>query len=228
MKYLIIGLGNLGRAIASSLTRIGDEVIGVDRNMLRVEAVKQYTSGAINLDTTDREALNTLPLNEMDAIIVTFGKNVGTSVETVALLKSLGAEKLIVRAISPVHETIIEAIGVSEIFTPEEDFASIYAAMSLLGGLFKQWYKVTETHHLYKIKIPSALVGQDLGTIKPEENFDLRLVAIERPEEVRNLIGLKQTQYQVIDHFTDKFVLQENDRLIIFGKMETIKRLSDL
>lgn len=228
MKYLIIGLGNLGRAIASSLTRIGDEVIGVDRNMLRVEAVKQYTSGAISLDTTDREALNTLPLNEMDAIIVTFGKNVGTSVETVALLKSLGAEKLIVRAISPVHETIIQAIGVSEIFTPEEDFASIYAAMSLLGGLFKQWYKVTETHHLYKIKIPSALVRQDLGTIKPEENFDLRLVAIERPEEVRNLIGLKQTQYHVIDHFTDKFVLQENDMLIIFGKMETIKRLSDL
>lgn len=228
MKYLIIGLGNLGRAIASSLTRIGDEVIGVDKNMLRVDAVKQYTSGAINLDTTDRAALNTLPLNEMDAIIVTFGKNVGTSVETVALLKSLQAEKLIVRAISPVHETIIRAIGVSEIFTPEEDFASIYASMSLLGGLFKQWYKVTETHHIYKIKIPSALVGQDLGTVKPEENFDIRLVAIERPQEVRNLIGLKQIQYQVIDHFTDKFVLEENDMLIIFGKMETIKRLSDI
>lgn len=228
MKYLIIGLGNLGRAIANSLTRIGDEVIGVDKNMLRVEAVKQYTSGAINLDTTDRAALNTLPLNEMDAIIVTFGKNVGTSVETVALLKSLNAEKLIVRAISPVHETIIRAIGVSEIFTPEEDFASIYASMSLLGGLFKQWYKVTETHHLYKIKIPSALVGQDLGTVKPEENFNIRLVAIERPQEVRNLIGLKQTQYQVIDHFTDRFVLEENDMLIIFGKMETIKRLSDI
>ena len=149
MKYLIIGLGNLGRAIASSLTRIGDEVIGVDKNMLRVDAVKQYTSGAINLDATDRDALSTLPLNEMDAIIVTFGKDVGTSVETVALLKSLHADKLIVRAISPVHETIIRAIGVSEIFTPEQDFASIYASMSLLGGLFKQWYKVTESHHLY-------------------------------------------------------------------------------
>lgn len=228
MKYLIIGLGNLGRAIASSLTRIGDEVIGVDKNMLRVDAVKQYTSGAINLDATDRDALSTLPLNEMDAIIVTFGKDVGTSVETVALLKSLHADKLIVRAISPVHETIIRAIGVSEIFTPEQDFASIYASMSLLGGLFKQWYKVTETHHLYKIKIPSALVGQELGTVKPEENFDIRLVAIERPQEVRNLIGLKQTQYQVIDHFTDKFVLEANDILIIFGKMEVLKKLSEI
>ena len=32
MKYLVIGLGNLGRAIAESLTRIGNEVIGVDIN----------------------------------------------------------------------------------------------------------------------------------------------------------------------------------------------------
>ena len=30
MKYLVIGLGNLGRAIAKDLTRVGNEVIGVD------------------------------------------------------------------------------------------------------------------------------------------------------------------------------------------------------
>ena len=29
MKYLVIGLGNLGRAIAKDLTRVGNEVIGV-------------------------------------------------------------------------------------------------------------------------------------------------------------------------------------------------------
>ena len=29
MKYLVIGLGNLGRAIAESLTRIGNEVNAV-------------------------------------------------------------------------------------------------------------------------------------------------------------------------------------------------------
>lgn len=228
MKYLVIGLGNLGRAIAASLTQIGDEVIGVDSTMLRVEAVKGYTSGAVQLDATDPTALSTLPLNEMDAIIVTFGKDIGTSIQSVAVLKSLGAGKLIVRAISPIHETIIRAIGVSEIITPEQDFAEIYASMSSLGGLFKQWYKVTETHHLYKVKTPSALVGQSLGTIKPEENFGFRLVGIERPEEVRNLIGLKQTHYKVIDDFDAKFTLEANDVLIIFCRMEVLKKLADI
>ena len=31
MKYLVIGLGNLGRAIAKDLTRVGNEVIGDDK-----------------------------------------------------------------------------------------------------------------------------------------------------------------------------------------------------
>lgn len=49
MKYLVIGLGNLGRAIAESLTRIGNEVIGVDINPHKTEAVKHTISGAISL-----------------------------------------------------------------------------------------------------------------------------------------------------------------------------------
>lgn len=93
MKYLVIGLGNLGRAIAESLTRIGNEVIGVDINPHKTEAVKHTISGAISLDTTDKDALNTLPLNEMDAIFVTFGKDFGTSIQTVALLKKLRCEQ---------------------------------------------------------------------------------------------------------------------------------------
>lgn len=228
MKFLVIGLGNLGRAIAENLTRIGDEVIGVDINLHKVEAVKQTISGSVSLDTTDRDALNTLPLNEMDAIFVTYGKNFGTSVQTVALLKSLDVSRLIVRSISPIHETVIRSIGVSEIIRPEQDYAATYASQSLLGDLFQHWYPVTETHHLYKIKTPGTLVGQTLKTIDFQTNFGIRLVGIERSREVRNLIGLKQTQYDVVDPLTDDLVLEANDILILFGKMEVLHKIKEL
>ena len=215
MKYLVIGLGNLGRAIAESLTRIGNEVIGVDINPHKTEAVKHTISGAISLDT-------------MDAIFVTFGKDFGTSIQTVALLKNLDVNKLIVRGISPIHEAVIRSIGVAEIITPEDDFAGMYASQSLLGELFKQWYRVTDTHHLYKIKAPVTFVGQTLQTIDIEENFGVRLVGIERPKTERNLIGLKQTQYSVIDKITGDLRVEEGDLLILFGKMEVLHRLADI
>ena len=84
MKYLVIGLGNLGRAIAESLTRIGNEVIGVTIYNPHQTSGQPHHIRAISLDTTDKDALNTLPLNEMDAIFVTFGKDFGTSIQTVA------------------------------------------------------------------------------------------------------------------------------------------------
>ena len=164
----------------------------------------------------------------MDAIFVTFGKDFGTSIQTVALLKNLDVNKLIVRGISRIHEAVIRSIGVAEIITPEDDFAGMYASQSLLGELFKQWYRVTSTHHLYKIKAPATFVGQTLQTIDLEENFGVRLVGIERPKTERNLIGLKQTQYFVINKITDDLRVEEGDLLILFGKMEVLHKLAEI
>ena len=124
MKYIVVGLGSLGRETAKNQTKIGNEVIGVDINMHRVENIKNNIAGAICLDSTDEDGLKLLPIKEVDAIFVTYGKNFGISVQTVALLKSFGASRLIVRSISPIHETVIRSIGVAEIMTPEKDFSA--------------------------------------------------------------------------------------------------------
>ena len=123
---------------------------------------------------------------------------------------------------------MIRSIGVSEIIRPEQDYAATYASQSLLGDLFQRWYQVTETHHLYKIKTPGALVGQTLKTIDFQTNFGIRLVGVERAKEVRNLIGLKQTEYYVVDPLTDDLVLEANDKLILFGKMEVLHKIKEL
>jgi len=217
MKYLVIGLGNLGRAIAESLTRIGNEVIGVDINPHKTEAVKHTISGAISLDTTDKDALNTLPLNEMDAIFVTFGKDFGTSIQTVALLKNLDVNKLIVRGISPIHEAVIRSIGVAEIITPEDDFAGMYASQSLLGELFKQWYRVTDTHHLYKIKAPVTFVGQTLQTIDLEENFGKDLT-----EKVQqNFKGLSSQMYLSKAWFKKRKIVYNYNPVLLWCLLNT-------
>ncbi|MCD7915376.1 MAG: TrkA family potassium uptake protein [Tannerellaceae bacterium] len=228
MKYLVLGLGNLGRAIAENLVRIGHEVIGVDKDMHRIDNVKQTISAAVCLNSTDKEALNTLPLNEMDAIFITYGKDFGISIQTVALLKNLGIEQLIVRSISPIHEAVIRAIGVKEIMTPEEDYAAIYASQSMLGDLFKHWYRITDTHHIYEMVTPRTFVGQKISNIRFEENFDVRLTGIERPQVSKNLLGLKQTHYKVLDKLENDLIIEEGDILILFGKMKVLKKLASL
>jgi trk system potassium uptake protein TrkA len=228
MKYIVIGLGSLGREIAKNQTKIGNEIIGVDINMHRVENIKNNIAGAICLDSTDEDSLKLLPIKEVDAIFVTYGKNFGISVQTVALLKSFGAGRMIVRSISPIHETVIRSIGVAEIMTPEKDFSSMYVAQTILGDRCLQWDRITDTHHLFKIKTPGVLVNQSIETIDVEENFNVRLVAIERLTEVKNMLGMVQKQYMVIQRLTNDLVIEQEDILVIFGKIEGLKKLASL
>lgn len=127
MKYIVIGLGNFGASLACRLAATGYEVIGVDNNMQKVEEMKQQITHAICMDATERAALSTLPLKDSDAVIVAIGEDFGTSVKITALLQELKHKRIIGRAFTPLHATVLKAIGVKEVVNPEQDFAEHFA-----------------------------------------------------------------------------------------------------
>ena len=78
-------------------------------------------------------------------------------------------------------------------------------------------------------KSTSHLCRTDPADHRPGRRISrVRLVGIERPKTERNLIGLKQTQYSVIDKITGDLRVEEGDLLILFGKMEVLHRLADI
>ena len=120
MKYIIVGLGNFGASLAEKLTINGNEVIGIDTSMSKVEALKEKISHAICMDATDMYTVSGLPLKETDIVIVAIGEDQGANIVVTALFKNLQVKRLISRAINPLHETILQALGVDEIVHHEE------------------------------------------------------------------------------------------------------------
>ena len=118
MKYIIFGLGNFGASLGQKLTSQGNEVIGVDNNMDKVDALKESISHTVCMDSTDQFTVSGLPLRETDVVIVAIGEDQGSNIMTTAVLKNLKVKRLISRAITPLHETVLEAIGVDEIVHP--------------------------------------------------------------------------------------------------------------
>ena len=80
MKYIVIGLGVFGASIAEKLTEMGNEVIGVDISMSKVEAIKEKITHAISLDATDIEAVKNLPLEDTDIVIIGIGEDKGANI----------------------------------------------------------------------------------------------------------------------------------------------------
>lgn len=127
MHYLIIGLGNFGRTLAEELTDNGHDVMGVDVNEHRAELIKERISVVYIMDAMESTTLATLPLDEVDCVIVTIGQNMDNSLRVVAALKELKVKKLYVRAIDRVHHSILTAMNVDKIFIPECYAARIFA-----------------------------------------------------------------------------------------------------
>lgn len=127
MKYLVIGLGNFGSTLACKLTDMGHEVIGVDINEHHVEEIKDRVSVAYIMDATDKAALRSLPLDDIDYAVVAIGQSMDCSLRTVAALKELKVTHIYARAIDLTHRSILRAMNIQKIVIPESYAASIIA-----------------------------------------------------------------------------------------------------
>ncbi|HOT89699.1 MAG TPA: NAD-binding protein [Bacteroidales bacterium] len=127
MKFIVVGMGNFGALLAEQLTLSGHEVLGIDISMHKIEEIKDKITHAVCMDITERSSASTLPLKDTNVVIVAIGKDFATSIKATAILKELGAKKLISRAFSPLHETVLKAINIDQIVNPEFEFAKQFA-----------------------------------------------------------------------------------------------------
>lgn len=222
MKCIIIGLGNFGMALAQRLTAMGYDVIGVDKDIDKVNAYKDSIKNTICLNLNDEQAARNLPLKEADLNIVSLGKDVGASILTVAILKQNGAKRIIVRAISNLHKTVLEAMGTTEIIQLEKEYADFFATKTELTTLIYS-YQVSPDYYIYEMKLPPIFTGRRLEDIKLEKDFSLKLIAIKhyiRDEEKGYL------RMELLEEVPEDFIVNPNDVFVLFGKKNRFRALS--
>ena len=59
-QYAVFGLGSFGESVAIELQKLGCEVVAIDANMERVEAIANQVSYAMKADVSDPEAMQAL------------------------------------------------------------------------------------------------------------------------------------------------------------------------
>jgi trk system potassium uptake protein TrkA len=226
MKYIVIGLGYFGTSLATKLTSLGHEVIGIDNRQERVEELKDRMAKVLFMDSTSQKAIESLPISDMDGIIVAIGEDIGSSVLTLFMLKKLNVKRLIGRAINPRHQNILSELGIEEIVHPEEDTATIVSSLLMVKNAVSI-LPLNDDYIIAEIVIPSKYVGHTIDTINLESRFDVKLVAVKiAPREGKLGTALKK-DFQV-DKTCDRYrPLRENDRLILIGEIQRIKQIID-
>lgn len=224
MKYIIFGLGNFGSSLGQKLTEQGNEVIGVDLSMDKVDALKESISHTVCMDSTDQFTVSGLPLKDTDMVIVAIGEDQGANVMTTAVLKNLKVKKLVARAITPLHETVLEAIGVDEIVHPEEETAERWAKKLTLKGVVES-FELSNQYSIVEVEVPKKYYGKTLQEVSFRKRHNIVVLTTIKKQEQSNLLGITREVNLVQGVASPKTVLEENDILVIYGDNKDIKEL---
>lgn len=222
MKYIIIGLGNFGLSLAEKLTKMGNEVIGVDSNYNKVENVKERISHAICMNATDEYTMTGLPFKDTDVVIIAIGEDRGSNVVASALVKKLHTNKIISRAIDPIHETILEAMDITTIVRPEQETAERWAKKLSLKGMVES-FELSGKYSVVEIAVPTRCIGKTIEQIGFRTNYNLVFVTIIKKIAEKNIFGKVKRVNEVQGVVNYEAVLESGDILVLYGANEDIR-----
>jgi trk system potassium uptake protein TrkA len=223
-KIAIIGLGQFGSEVAKYLVRSGAEVLGIDRNIERVEALKDDITYGVCLDTTDIKALMSQNIKEMDSVVLAIGENIEGQLLTAVHLLDFDVKRLVARAVSPQQRIILEKLGIEEIISPEHE-AAVYFGESLINPEIKSYLPLTPTNWIAEVITPRRLYRKTLEEADLDEKYDLKLITIKRLFEDKRTSG---KEYQILEKPNLDTILEPLDRMVLFGKKSDIIKFLNL
>ena len=117
----VLGLGKFGTSIVEECYDIGCEVLAVDINKERVQAVSPYATYCAQVDVRDKESLRSLGISNVDAVVVAITGDLESSILGTLNVKELGIQQIIAKVKDETQSTILKRIGATDTIIPEKE-----------------------------------------------------------------------------------------------------------
>lgn len=203
------------------LTEMGHEVIGVDNKMARVEDLKDDITHTVCLNATDKEAVQSLPLRDSDAVIVAIGEDEAASLLTIALLRQLNVKRIIGRVVSDLQKTVLDAMGIQEYILPEEESAERLAMRLDLEEVIDS-FKITEKYSIVEAVVPRRFVGKTVSKVDFINSYQVLVLTLIK---AKTADGQQNVIKEASGIATAQTVMEENDILVLFGELINIRNV---
>ncbi len=210
-SILIIGLGRFGKHMAQKFSEQGNDILAVDTDEDRVNAVLPFVTDAQIGDATNEMFVESLGVANFDLCVVAIGDNFQSSLETTSLLKDMGARFVLSRASRDVHAKFLLRNGADEVVYTEKETAERLAVKYGNDSVF-DYIEINEDYSIYEIGVPASWVGKSILDKKVRTKYNISILATKRGKEIYPLPHP--------DH-----VFSETESLMILGRNEDVKRL---
>jgi len=209
-SVLLIGVGRFGKHIASSLHNLNHEVLAIDKNEERIEAVMSFVAGAQIGDSTNVEFLQTLGVSNFDVCIVAIGKDFQSSLETASLLKELGGKLVVARASKGVQAKFLLRNGADEVVYPEKQLAK-WTAIRYTADHILDYIQLDEEHSIFEVTIPEKWIDYKVGEIDIRKKYNINILATKENGKMNMAV-------------TPDTLLTHEKTLLVLGKYKDLQK----
>jgi trk system potassium uptake protein len=207
----VIGLGSFGSTIALELTRLRQEVIGIDMNASRVNDIADHISQAVVADARDERVLRDLGVHESDVVVVAIGEEIEASILATLLVKSMPKPKVWVKALNHNHHQILEKLGADQIIHPEHEMG-LRVARALIYPEVIDYISLGNDYFNVEVRASERLVGKTIDALNLDSH-NIRCMLIKHQEQII---------MPPLDHY--KFEL--GDQMILLGTLSNLRKIS--
>jgi trk system potassium uptake protein TrkA len=176
-QMLLIGLNSFGVQLATQLHALGHQVMAVDRDESKVNAILPIVTDAQIGDSTNEVFLRSLGVNNYDVCFVAIGNDFQSSLETTSLLKELGAHLVVSRADREVQAKFLLRNGADEVINPEKQIAQ-WASIRYGANHILDYIKLDEAHAIFEVSIPRNWLRKTVGELDIRKRFGVNLLAV--------------------------------------------------
>ena len=209
-SVLLIGLGRFGQSVAEKLNELHHQIMAVDKNEERVNEILPVVTDAQIGDATSKAFLKTLGVESYDVCFVAIGEDFQSSLETTALLKELGAKKVVSRASREMHKQFLLRNGADEVVYPEGQLASWTAIRNTTDHVL-DYIALDSEYAIYDLSVPQEWYGKTVGALDIRKKYNLNLLAVRQEGKPSAAVN-------------SDTLLCENQTILALGKWKDIQK----
>ncbi|MEN8138309.1 MAG: TrkA family potassium uptake protein [Bacteroidota bacterium] len=217
-RFAVIGIGRFGTAIAKKLAIKGAEVIAIDRSKDKIDKIKEHVTYSVALDSTDKNALFSQNINEMDAVVVSIGEDFQALLLTTFILQELNVKRIIVRAQGEAQKKILKKMGIEELLSPEDEVSNNITE-SLINPSVLLCVTLPDSYEIIEIKAPKNTIGRSIFDIRLREKYKINLITLLRKRgDEHHILGVPKQDT----------VIEEDDLILAFGLTKNVDRFIEI
>ena len=207
----VIGLGAFGLTVATELARLGHDVLAIDTNAERTNAVADKVARAVIADARDERVLRELGVHECDSVVVAIGEDIEANILTTLVVKSFPKPKVWAKALNHNHRRILEKLGADQIVQPEHEIG-LSVARTMIYPEVLDYISLGEDQFVTEVSASERLAGKTLDALNLEQH-GVRCLLVKHGE-------------LVMVPPPEGYRFEQRDQIILLGSLSKLRKIS--